>query len=110
MKKISRQSTTSSSPPSTGPAEEATAPPMAHIPSARARGRGSGKASRSSAIAEGIITAAAEPCTSRAATRASPHAAEATTNTTSPSPKAGRAPIRSLSDPADSSSAASISV
>ena len=63
----------------------------------------------------GIITAAPAPCTNRAATRngrlgARPQAAEAARNTTMPRPNARLAPIRSEIDPADNSSAASISV
>ncbi len=114
MKKISRQSTRFRTPPSTGPDEEATAPPIAHTPTARPRALASGKACRISAIDEDIIAAAAAPCTNRAATSSprldpSPHATDARTNTTMPAAKARRAPTRSLSEPADSSSAANIS-
>ena len=68
-----------------------------------------------SAIDAGIIAAAAAPCTDRATISAasdgaSPQAAEAIVNSPSPPQKARRAPIRSDSDPADSSSAANISV
>jgi hypothetical protein len=67
------------------------------------------------AIEDGIITAAAAPCTNRAATSAPrpgarPQAAEAATNTESPAANARRAPARSDSEPADSSSAANMSV
>ena len=59
--------------------------------------------------------AAAVPCTNLAATSvarlgATPQAADATANKTSPAANARRAPIRSASAPADSSSAANISV
>jgi hypothetical protein len=41
MKKISRQLTRVSTPPSTGPADDATAPPIAQTATARARLAGS---------------------------------------------------------------------
>src|SRR6516225_10245289 len=115
MTKISRQLTTVSTPPSSGPEDEATAPPIAHTATARARRTGSGYACPISAIDDGIITAATAPWTNRAPTSApmagaSPHAAEAATNTASPAPNTRRAPNRSANDPADSSSAANISV
>ena len=115
MKKINRQSMRVSTPPSTGPDEEATAPPIAHIPIARPRALASGKACRISAIEAGIIAAAAMPCTNRATIRtqsagARPQATEASTNPTIPAANARRAPTRSLSDPADSSRAANMSV
>src|SRR6516164_3337676 len=115
MKKISRQLTRVSTPPSSGPEDEATAPPIAHTATARARRAGSGCAWLISAIDEGIITAAPALWANRAATSAlmagaSPHAAEARTNTASPAPNARRAPNRSDTDPADSSRAANISV
>ncbi len=114
-KKINRQLATVSRPPSTGPEQEATAPPIAHTATARARRPGSGYAWPISAIDDGIITAAAAPCTNRAAISAPrlgarPHAAEAATNTTRPAAKARRAPTRSVSAPAGSSTAANISV
>ncbi len=115
MKKISRQLARVSSPPVTGPAEDAIAPPIAHMATARARRAGSGNAWPIRAIDDGIMTAAAAPCTSRAVTStprpgARPQAAEASTNPATPAPNARRAPIRSASAPADSSSAANISV
>src|SRR6185437_9649816 len=115
MKKIIRQVTSVSRPPRTGPADAATPPPTAHTATARARLTGSEYAWLIRAIEAGIITAAAAPWKNRAATRAPspgarPQAAEATTNTDRPAANARRAPIRSDSDPADSSSAANISV
>ena len=101
-----------SRPPNTGPALDATAPPIAHTATARARRTGSGYAWVISAIDDGITTAAAVPCTNRAATSAgaSPHAVDATTKTATPRPHARRAPIRSVSAPAESRNAANISV
>jgi DNA-binding MarR family transcriptional regulator len=115
MKKINRQVTRVSRPPTTGPEEAATAPPIAHTATARARLAGSGNAWPISAIDAGIITAAAAPCPNRATMSAPrlgarPQAAEAATNTPSPAANARRAPTRSVSAPADSSSAANISV
>jgi hypothetical protein len=115
MKKISRQSIRVSTPPRTGPDDDATAPPIAQIPTARARARGSLYACRIRAIDAGVIAAAAAPCTNRAATSrprvgARPHATEASTNNTMPPPKARLAPSRSDSDPAVSSRAANIRV
>ncbi len=114
-KKISRQSIMVSTPPRTGPAEDATAPPIAHNATARARAADSGNPWRINAIDAGIIAAAAAPCTNRAPTStgragASPHAIEASTNTTIPVENARRAPTRSLTDPAVSNSAANIRV
>src|SRR3954447_16932898 len=84
MKKISRQLAETSSPPRTGPADEAAAPPIAHMAIARARRGPPGYACPSSAIDAGIITAAADPWTNRAAIiaasdGATPHAADAST-------------------------------
>jgi hypothetical protein len=115
MAKISRQVTTLNRPPSTGPDVDATAPPMAHTPTARTRLAGSAYAWRMRAIEDGISTAAAAPWTNRAATRApsvgaNPQAAEAAANTASPAAKARRAPIRSDSAPAVCSRAAKASV
>ena len=42
MKKISRHVTSVSTPPSTGPHDDASAPPIAHTATARARRAGSG--------------------------------------------------------------------
>jgi hypothetical protein len=42
MKKINRQLTSVSTPPSTGPADDANAPPIAHSATARARRAGFG--------------------------------------------------------------------
>ncbi len=114
-RKIHRQLAEINSPPRTGPADEATAPPIAHIDTARARRPGSGYAWAISAIDEGITTAAAVPCTNRNATSsarpgASPQATEAITKPTTPSPNARFAPIRSVSDPAESRNAANIRV
>src|SRR5437660_2437670 len=104
MKKINRHVTRVRTPPSTGPAEEAIAPPIAQIAMARALPTGSGYAWPMSAIDAGIIVAAAEPCRKRATTRAPmvgarPQAAEATTKTPRPAAKARRAPMRSVSGP-----------
>src|SRR2546426_10937866 len=63
MKKINRHVTNVSTPPSTGPEEDAIALPIAHTATARARLAGSGYAWPISAIDDGIITAAAEPWT-----------------------------------------------
>jgi hypothetical protein len=59
--KISRQLTRVSTPPSSGPEDDATAPPIAHTATARARRAGDGYAWPISAIDEGISTAAAAP-------------------------------------------------
>ena len=56
-----RQSQDDSTPPSIGPAADATAPPAAQTPNARARGAESGKASRTRVIDAGSISAAAMP-------------------------------------------------
>ena len=114
-KKISRQSIRVSTPPSTGPDEDATEPPIAQTPIARPLAFGSGNAWRMRAIEAGIIAAAAAPCTNRAATRnpsagARPHATDARIKTARPDPKARLAPSRSDSEPAVSSSAANMSV
>ena len=116
MKKTRRQlAVWVSTPPSTGP--EAAAIPLTapQTPTARARAPGSSYAAPSRASEDGTRTAAAVPWTSRATMRepvpgASPHAAEATTNTPRPAAKVRWAPKRSPSDPADSSSAANVSV
>lgn len=63
-----RQLARVSSPPVTGPAEDAAAPPIAHRTTARARRAGSANARPTRAIDDGIMTAAAAPCTSRPAT------------------------------------------
>ena len=115
MKKIIRHVTSVSRPPSTGPADDATPPPMAHTATARARLTGSAYPWLMRAIEAGIITAAAVPCTNRAAISAPrlgarPQAAEAATNNPSPAANPRRAPTRSDSAPADSSRAANISV
>src|SRR4051794_27502141 len=115
MKKISRQLAEVSSPPSTGPADDAAAPPIAHMAIARARRGPLGYAWPSSAIDAGIITAAADPWTNRAATRAAsegenPQAADAPTKSATPTAKARRAPTRSANAPAHNSSAANINV
>lgn len=75
--KTRRQSHADSVPPSSGPAAEATAPPAAQTPSARARLRASGNASRISVIDEGSISAAVAPCAHRAATSVSTDGASA---------------------------------
>lgn len=67
---MNRQSATLRAPPSNGPDDEATAPPIAHPPTARPRALASGNAWRTSAIDAGIIIAAAPPCTNRATTKA----------------------------------------
>src|SRR4051794_17720545 len=115
MKKIARQLTSASTPPSKGAHEEAIAPPMAETATARARGTGSGYAWLISAIDDGMISAAAAPCTNRAATStvivgAQPQVRDATTNAAMPTPKARRAPMRADIAPDDSSSAANSSV
>jgi hypothetical protein len=61
MKKINLQLISVSTPPSTGPDDDAMAPPIAHTATARPRSRGLGKAWLMSAIVAGIITAAADP-------------------------------------------------
>jgi hypothetical protein len=109
MKKISRHVTRVSSPPSTGPDEDAAAPPIAHTATARARLAESAYAWPMRAVEDGIITAAAAPCTNRAATSvprlgARPQATEATANAPSPAANARRAPIRSDSGPVAQSS------
>src|SRR4051812_30055851 len=114
-KKMSRQLTRVSTPPRTGPDDDATAPPIAHIATARPRWRCSGYAWPIKAIDAGIITAAAEPWTNRAATSsasvgAKPHAADATAKRLRPKAKIRRAPARSVSAPDHKSSAANISV
>ncbi len=114
-KKISRQSTMVSSPPSTGPADDASAPPIAQTATARVRRTGSGWAWLSSAIKDGIIAAAAPPCTNRAPTSAvmdaaRPHPTDARTNSTVPQTRTRFARIRSVSDPQDSKRAANIRV
>ena len=115
MEKINRHETRVSRPPTTGPADDATEAPIAHTATARARLPGCGYAWPISAIDDGITTAAAAPCTNRDATStpkpgARPHPADAATNTVMPMPKARRAPIRSVSAPADSNTAANINV
>src|SRR6266571_6275937 len=112
---MARQLTRVSTPPSTGPHAEATEPPIAHTATARARLTESGYACPISAIDDGMITAAAAPCTILAAISApiagaSPHAADTRANSPTPAPNARRAPARSESAPADSSSAANSSV
>ena len=104
-----------STPPATGPAATATAPPTVHSAMARARSAASGKACRTRASEEGSMIAAALPWNRRAAISspspgASPQAAEATVKTATPAPNARLAPMRSESAPADSRSAANISV
>ncbi len=88
--KISRQSQPDSTPPSTGPAAEATAPPAAHTPSALARLLTSGNASRIRVIEAGSISAAVIPCRQRATISATTdgataHSNEATPNSAIPS-------------------------
>ena len=89
--------------------------PRDQIAMARARVLASEYASRIRASDAGSITAAPAPCAGGAATStpspgASPQAAEAATNTAGPAPNDWRAPIRSQSARADSSSAANMSV
>ena len=115
MKKMARQLSSIRNPPTTGPAAEATPAPRDQRAIARARSASSAYASRINASDDGMITAAPAPCASRAATStasegASPHATEAITNSAKPDPNARRAPMRSASAPADSSSAANMSV
>jgi hypothetical protein len=76
------------------------------------RGEPAARASRTRAAAPaGTFTKKISRHDTRAGREgARPHAAEASTNTTSPAPNARRAPSRSDSDPADNSSAANISV
>ncbi|KAG0734909.1 hypothetical protein G6F24_018843 [Rhizopus arrhizus] len=88
---------------------------MAHSAPACPRRLGSGYAWRISAMEAGIMAAAPTPCARRAATStandgAHPQAIDARTNTTSTMPNARRAPMRSTSAPADSSSAPNIRV
>ena len=92
MKKTKRQShTLVSSPPSTGPAAMATAPPAAQTATARARRAASSYACRISASEVGISTAAAAPCTTLApistpSVGARPQARDARVKTTRPQP------------------------
>src|SRR6266566_7500145 len=114
-RKIHRQLASVSTPPRIGPHEEATAPPIAQIATALVRRAGSGYDCPIKAIEDGIITAAAVPCTNRNTTRAprlgaSPQAAEARTKASTPNPNARLAPSRSVRDPDDNSSPANISV
>src|SRR5207244_8791886 len=104
--KLIRQLSRVRTPPTTGPADEATAAPSDQLAIARARCLASEYASRIRASEAGSIPAAPPPCASHAATStpswgASPQAAEAATNVASPAPRAGRAPRRSDSAPAD---------
>jgi hypothetical protein len=113
--KIHRQLTVVSTPPRSGPAEDAAAPPIAHIATARAWRTGSGWAWAMSAMDDGITSAAASPWAKRNATStpscgAGPHAGDARVNPAIPSPNARRAPIRSASEPAESRAAANVSV
>ncbi|OIQ63332.1 hypothetical protein GALL_551270 [mine drainage metagenome] len=90
IQKIARQpSASTSSPPSVGPATNATPDIPAHRPMARARRRASTKACRRMASELGSSAAAPTPCATRAALsqvrfgeRA--HSSEASTNTTRP--------------------------
>jgi hypothetical protein len=87
---------------------DAATPPIAHSATARARSGPSRKARLISAIDAGINTAAAEPCTNRAATSqprlgASPQPADAAAKTPAPTVNAREAPTRSDSAPAHSS-------
>src|SRR5438270_13868653 len=93
MRKMNRQLADVSSPPSTGPADDAAAPPIAHMAMARARRGPLGYAWPSRAIEDGIITAAAPPWTNRPATSApsegaNPHAADPVTNSATPAANA----------------------
>jgi hypothetical protein len=104
-----------STPPATGPAAAATAPPAVHSAMALALATGSPNACRTRAREAGSISAAALPCTTRAAISrprlgARPQAMEATVKTDSPAANARLAPNRSEHAPADSSSAANSSV
>ncbi|GAB3431217.1 hypothetical protein GCM10027569_78160 [Flindersiella endophytica] len=115
MRNTHRQSAVVRRPPSGWPMSPATAPPTAQTPSALARARGSGKASRIRAIDAGSMTAAAAPWTPRAAIStpmlgAAAHPADASPNTSRPSQSARLAPIRSARLPANSNSAANNSV
>ena len=115
MKKIMRQLSNVRKPPTTGPADEATAAPSDQIAIARARCLALEYDSRIRASDAGSITAAPAPCARRASTStpscgASPQAAEAATKVDRPTPNAWRAPIRSESAPAGSRSAANMSV
>ena len=111
----SRQSSVVNKPPSSGPTAPATAPPTAQIPSACARRRALGNASRISDIDAGSIMAAAAPWTNRAAMSAlvvgaNAQPVDASRNKAIPHPSALFAPMRSDRLPADSSSAANINV
>ena len=115
MANTSRQSSVVNRPPRSGPTAPATAPPTAQIPSALARRRASGKASRISDIDAGSIVAAASPWTNLAAMRApvvgaNAQAVDASRNKAIPQPRALFAPMRSERLPADSNSAANINV
>ena len=112
---MARQLSTVRKPPTTGPAAEATDAPSDQMAIARARSAASWYASRMRASDDGMTMAAPAPCASRATTStpsvgASPHATEAMTKSASPMPSACRAPVRSASAPAESSSAANRSV
>ncbi len=69
VKKISRQSTTSSSPPSAGPADEAIALPIAHTASARARCRGSAQGKYRSSAVDLTVIEYSRVCTETSAQR-----------------------------------------
>ena len=112
MKKITRQPATDvRTPPSTGPAAIAAAPPVFHTATARARAAGSSNACRTRESDAGSVTAAAQPWTSRDPIRthsagASPHPADAAVNRARPQLNTWRAPARSDTEPAEMSSAA----
>jgi hypothetical protein len=108
-----RQSTCTSSPPSTGPAAAASPPTAAQLRVARVR-RSAGTVASSSASDVGSWAAAPIACTDRATTRthsvgAAAHARDARVNSATPARNTGRWPTRSPSRPSTTSSAARVS-
>ena len=95
-------------PPMTGPMPKPSAMPIDVSATARVRSPGSGYASRTSAIAEGVITAAPAPATTwpamtMASTGATAAIAAPPAKTAVPSSRTRRAPSPSASAPAGSS-------
>jgi hypothetical protein len=116
MKKIARHpSVAISAPPTTGPPDSPIDAPAAHMPTARARSRGSWKAWLSRINEHGTSTAAPSPCNARAPIRtpsdgASPQSADAAVNSANPPTTTRRAPTRSPNAPADRMNAANMIV
>ena len=113
IKKIHRQDEAEIRvPPISGPAATATAPRPDQAPIARPRSAGANEASKIARL-PGARSAAPAPCSTRATIRnaapgASPHAAEATANQTTPIKNIRRLPNRSPSAPPISRNAASV--